>query len=98
MHNNKIEIEKVLEAVRNDSPLPDVTKTTWEYPGYIHIQFPSHPNPDFYIALGRNLSTDIGYTWNDVDGIITGEIDDLDSAQEIAAEFWRQVIEELSLT
>jgi hypothetical protein len=94
---NKVDIQDVLVAVKELAPLPNVTTINWEYPGYIHIGFPVDSNPDYYIALGENLGTETGYSWNDTEGTIADSIEDLDSADNVALAFWGQVIKELGL-
>lgn len=94
---NKVDIQDVLVAVKEWTPLPNVTSIHWEYPGYIHIGFPVDSNPDYYIALGENLGTETGYSWNDTEGTIADSIEDLDSADNVALAFWGQVIKELGL-
>ena len=95
--NNKVDIQDVMVAVKKNSPLPYLSTVTWEYPGYIHVAFPANLNMDFYVALGKHLSEDSGYSWNDTDGNFGGDIEDLDSAESVALTFWGQVIRELEL-
>ncbi len=97
MVSNKVEIRDVMAAVRENSPLPFVSTVTWEYPGYIHVAFPADSNMDFYVALGKSLDADSGYSWNDTEGKLCGTIEDLDSADDVALTFWGQVIRELKL-
>jgi hypothetical protein len=52
---------------------------------------------NFYVALGKHLSEDSGYSWNDTEGNFGGLIEDLDSAEDVALTFWGQVIRELEL-
>lgn len=97
MVSNKVDIKDVMAAVKENSPLPFVSTITWEHPGYIHVAFPADSNMDFYVALGKSLSDDTGYSWNDTDGKLCGVIEDLDSADDVALTFWGQVIRELNL-
>lgn len=96
--DNKVDIQEVLGAVRELSPMPNLTKVTWEYPGYIHIAFPKDSKEDYYVALGKHLDEPQGYSWNDTEGDLCGEISDLESAEEIAKVFWLQVLEALKLS
>ena len=95
--SNKVDIQDVMLAVKENSPLSTVCPVTWEYPGYIHVAFPSSPGAEFYIALGTSLTEDSGYSWNDTEGNFGGLIEDFDSAESVALTFWGQVIKELEL-
>lgn len=97
MTRNKVDIQDVLVAVQETSPLPNLTKVTWEYPGYIHVAFPHGANPNFYVALGTHLGRDYGYSWNDEDGTLAGEIDDLNTPKAVAQVFWIGVLDALNL-
>ena len=89
---NKADINDVMRSLQDNQPIGYDTDIWWEYPGYVHIQL----NKDSYIAFGKHTAKDVGYSWNDENGKISGEVDDLD-AEQVALTFWGQMLKDLAV-
>lgn len=96
MSENKVSIQDVMSCIDNNKPDPGI-KVSWEYPGYVHVNYPKVDQPNFYLAFGKHTSESTGYSWNDEFGVACGEIEDLDDPDNVALIFWGQVIKELQV-
>lgn len=77
---NAVDIQEVLKELQKVAP------ASWEYPGYISTTIAGTT-----YGLGEHTGGKAGYSWNDEECTVSGEIEDLISATGVVRVFLSQV-------
>lgn len=92
---NHVSLTEILLALRASSPAEcEGVAYGWTSHLDIYYKFPEsfgYAEDEKWIGFGVDQETDIGYTYNGVHNDFVGDIPNLETAGEIAQEFWAQL-------